>query len=46
MKVYACVCVFVAAGSVDVATLLCSSVMGYYASCIVDEVVPEFQTDP
>lgn len=36
----------VAAGCVGIATLIYSSVMGHYASCIVYEVVPEFQTDP
>lgn len=31
---------------VGIATLVYSCVMGHYASCIVYEVVPEFQTDP
>lgn len=39
-------CELVAAGCVGIATLVYSSVMGHYASCIVHEVVPEFQTDP
>lgn len=39
-------CEPVAAGCVGIATLVYSSVMGHYSSCIVHEVVPEFQTDP
>lgn len=48
-----CVCIYVrfmcecvAAGCVGIVALIYSSVMGHYASCIVYEVVPEFQTDP
>lgn len=37
-------CELVAAGCVGIATLVYSSVLGHYASCIVYEV--EFQTDP
>lgn len=39
-------CERVAAECAGTATLVYSSVMGHYASCIVYEVVPEFQTDP
>lgn len=46
MCVGACMCEFVAAECVGIATLIYSSVMGHYASCIVYEEVPEFQTDP
>lgn len=42
----ACMCECVTAVCVGIVTLVYSSVMGHYASCIVYEVVPEFQTDP
>lgn len=42
----ACMCECVVAGCVGIAGLIYSSVTGHYASCIVYEVVPEFQTDP